>query len=43
VSDPHIDTDVIVRLITGDDPARQAAAAQLFEDDEATCNGGVGE
>jgi predicted nucleic acid-binding protein len=32
VSDPHIDTDVIVRLITRDDPAKQAAAAQLFQD-----------
>jgi predicted nucleic acid-binding protein len=34
VSAPHIDTDVIVRLVTGDDPAKQAAAAQLFQDVE---------
>jgi predicted nucleic acid-binding protein len=35
VSEPHIDTDVIVRLLTGDDLAKQAAAASLFEDIEA--------
>jgi predicted nucleic acid-binding protein len=34
VSRPRIDTDVIVRLLTGDDPAKQAAAAQLFQDVE---------
>ncbi len=34
MSAPHVDTDVIVRLVTGDDPAKQAAAAQLFQDVE---------
>ncbi|MDP8922187.1 MAG: PIN domain-containing protein [Chloroflexota bacterium] len=34
MSEPHIDTDVIVRLVTGDDPDKQAAAAQLFQDVE---------
>ncbi len=34
MSEPHIDTDVIVRLVTGDDPAKQSAAAQLFQDVE---------
>ena len=28
---PYVDTDVIIRLLTGDDPAKQAAAAALFE------------
>jgi predicted nucleic acid-binding protein len=28
---PLVDTDVIVRLIAGDDPAKQAAAAALFQ------------
>lgn len=28
---PFIDTDVIVRLLARDDPAKQAAAAELFE------------
>jgi predicted nucleic acid-binding protein len=27
---PYIDTDVIIRLLTGDDPAKQEAAATLF-------------
>jgi len=27
---PYVDTDVIIRLLTGDDPAKQAAAAALF-------------
>jgi predicted nucleic acid-binding protein len=27
---PHVDTDVLVRFITGDDPAKQLAAARLF-------------
>ncbi len=31
MSDSYIDTDVIIRLLTGDDPAKQAAAAALFE------------
>src|SRR6476620_4189080 len=30
MSDPYIDTDVIVRLIIGDDPRKQEAARQLF-------------
>ena len=34
MSTPHIDTDVIVRLVTGDDPAKQAQAAQLFHEVE---------
>jgi predicted nucleic acid-binding protein len=34
VREPHIDTDIIVRLLTGDDLAKQAAAAQLFQDIE---------
>ena len=34
MSDPHIDTDVIIRLVTGDDPAKQAHAAQLLQDVE---------
>ncbi len=28
---PFVDTDVIIRLLTGDDPAKQAAAKALFE------------
>ena len=28
---PFVDTDVIIRLLTGDDPAKQAAADALFE------------
>lgn len=31
MSDPFIDTDVIIRLLTGDDPRKQAEAAALFE------------
>ena len=27
---PYVDTDVIIRLVTGDDPAKQAAARALF-------------
>ena len=34
MSDPHVDTDVIIRLVTGDDPVKQAEAAQLFQDVE---------
>jgi predicted nucleic acid-binding protein len=34
VTTPHIDTDVIIRLVTGDDPVKQAQAAQLFQDVE---------
>lgn len=29
--DPYVDTDVILRLITHDDPKKQEAAAKLFE------------
>jgi predicted nucleic acid-binding protein len=32
---PFIDTDVIVRLLTGDDPEKQAASAALFEQVQA--------
>ena len=32
---PYVDTDVIIRLLTGDDPAKQAAAGALFERVEA--------
>jgi predicted nucleic acid-binding protein len=28
---PFVDTDVIIRLLTGDDPAKQEKAAALFE------------
>jgi predicted nucleic acid-binding protein len=28
---PFIDTDVIIRFLTGDDPRKQAAAAALFQ------------
>jgi len=31
MTDPFIDTDVIIRLLTKDDPEKQAAAAALFE------------
>jgi predicted nucleic acid-binding protein len=31
MSEPFVDTDVITRLLTGDDLAKQAAAAGLFE------------
>lgn len=30
MSDPFVDTDILVRFITGDDPDKQAAAAALF-------------
>lgn len=30
MADPVIDTDIIVRLLTGDDPAKQQAAFNLF-------------
>ena len=35
VAEAYIDTDVIIRLVTGDDPAKQAAAVALFERAEA--------
>ena len=31
MKEPFIDTDVIIRLLTGDDPEKQAKAATLFE------------
>src|SRR5258706_1962551 len=31
MTQPFIDTDVIIRLLTGDDPEKQAAATTLFE------------
>jgi predicted nucleic acid-binding protein len=31
MAEPFIDTDVIIRFLTGDDLAKQAAAAALFE------------
>lgn len=31
MTQPFIDTDVIIRFFTGDDPAKQAAATALFE------------
>lgn len=30
MSVPYVDTDVIIRLVTGDDPVKQAAARALF-------------
>ena len=35
MNDPYVDTDVIIRLLTGDDLNKQAAAAHLFEQVEA--------
>lgn len=35
MANPFVDTDVIIRLLTGDDPGKQAAAAALFESVEA--------
>ncbi len=31
MTQPFIDTDVIIRFLTGDDPEKQAAASSLFE------------
>jgi predicted nucleic acid-binding protein len=31
MTQPFIDTDIIIRFLTGDDPAKQAAATTLFE------------
>jgi predicted nucleic acid-binding protein len=31
MADPFIDTDVIIRFLTGDDPIKQAKAARLLE------------
>ena len=30
MSDPHVDTDIIIRLLTSDDPLKQQAARRLF-------------
>ncbi|HLF08577.1 MAG TPA: PIN domain-containing protein [Dehalococcoidia bacterium] len=35
MSDPFVDTDVLVRLLTGDDPEKQAQAAAMFQQVEA--------
>jgi predicted nucleic acid-binding protein len=35
VTEPFVDTDVLIRLVTGDDPQKQAEAASLFERVEA--------
>lgn len=31
ISDPYVDTDVLLRLLTGDDQKKQEAASNLFE------------
>jgi predicted nucleic acid-binding protein len=31
MANPFVDTDVIIRLLTNDDPVKQAEAAQLFQ------------
>ncbi|MHB8620148.1 MAG: PIN domain-containing protein [Chloroflexota bacterium] len=31
MSDPYIDTDVIIRLLSGDEPDKQQQARELFE------------
>jgi predicted nucleic acid-binding protein len=31
MSQPHVDTDVIIRLLTGDDPEKQRRSRDLFE------------
>ena len=35
MTEAFVDTDVIIRLVTGDDAAKQAAAVSLFEQAEA--------
>jgi predicted nucleic acid-binding protein len=35
MSEAFLDTDIIVRFVTGDDPAKQAAAAALFREVQA--------
>jgi predicted nucleic acid-binding protein len=35
MTEPYVDTDVLIRLLTGDDPRKQADAAALFEAVEA--------
>jgi predicted nucleic acid-binding protein len=30
LADPFVDTDIVIRLLTGDDPVKQAQAASLF-------------
>jgi predicted nucleic acid-binding protein len=34
MTEPCVDTSVIIRLVSGDDPRKQTASAQLFEDIE---------
>lgn len=34
MTEPFVDTSIIIRLVTGDDLAKQAAAAQFFKDVE---------
>ena len=34
MNEPFVDTDVLIRLLTGDDPTKQAQASQLFQDVE---------
>jgi predicted nucleic acid-binding protein len=36
MSDAFVDTDVIIRLLTGDDPVKQARAEELFKRVEAS-------
>lgn len=35
MSTPHVDTNLFIRFITGDDPIKQAAAGALFQQVEA--------
>jgi predicted nucleic acid-binding protein len=35
IADPFVDTDVIIRLLTGDDPGKEAEAVALFQAVEA--------
>lgn len=35
MSDPFVDTDVLIRLLTGGDPEKQAQAASMFQQVEA--------
>jgi predicted nucleic acid-binding protein len=35
MSDPHVDTDILIRLLTGDDREKQRAARALFEQVES--------
>src|SRR5437773_12323235 len=35
MSNPFVDTDIIIRLLTGDDPHKQTRAVELFKQVEA--------